>query len=107
MQLLSVKSMMRYGPAEIDRRLGPFLGQRVEAFAGPAGQHHHESVVLHVVLSARGVRLRPRPVAASLRNLFQRRRSLHGPRRSLARGRVMISPARRRPRNPVAVFDLP
>ena len=36
--------------AEVDRRLRPFLGQRVEAFTSPASQHHHESVVLHVVL---------------------------------------------------------
>ena len=50
MQLLSVKSMIRYGPAEVDRRLGPLLGQRREPFAHAAGQHHHENVVEHLTL---------------------------------------------------------
>ena len=45
MQLLSVKSMIRYGPAEIDRRLGAILRQRIEPLAGAAGQHDDEAVV--------------------------------------------------------------
>ena len=45
MQLLSAKSMMRYGPAEIDRRLGALLGQRIEPFAGAAGEHDDQAVV--------------------------------------------------------------
>ena len=43
------------GTAEIHRRLRPFLGQRIEPFANPASQHHYESIVLHVDLSAPGV----------------------------------------------------
>ena len=30
-------------PAEVDRRLGPLLGQRIQPFAHAAGQHHHET----------------------------------------------------------------
>ena len=32
-------------PAEVDRRLGAFLGQRIEPLAGAAGEHDDEAVV--------------------------------------------------------------
>ena len=47
MQLLSVKSMMRYGPPAINGGFRPLARQRVEPFARAAGKHHHESVVEH------------------------------------------------------------
>ncbi len=49
MQLLSVKSMIRYGPAEVDGGLGALFGQGVETLAGSAGEEDDEYVVqLHV-----------------------------------------------------------
>ncbi len=35
------------GAAEIDRRLGPLLGERVQTFAGASGQNHDDDIVLH------------------------------------------------------------
>ena len=46
-QLDSVKSMMRYGPAEVDGRLGPFLGQREQALADASGQDDHQRIGRH------------------------------------------------------------
>ena len=45
MQLLSVKSMIRYGTAEIDRRFRAFLGQRREAFPDSACEQDDEDIV--------------------------------------------------------------
>ena len=51
------------GAAEVDRRFGAFLGQGIESFADPAGQHDHECVVLHLALSVSAHACR-RPVPA-------------------------------------------
>ena len=34
-------------PAEIDRRLGPLLGERIQPLADAPGQHHHDGVIEH------------------------------------------------------------
>ena len=47
MQLLSVKSMMRYGPAEKHRRFGAVSGQRVQTLAGAAGEQNDQRIVDH------------------------------------------------------------
>ena len=47
MQLLSVKSMMRYGPAEKHGRFGAVPGQRVQPLAGTAREQNHQRVVDH------------------------------------------------------------
>ena len=43
-QLDRVKSMMRYGPSEAHGRLGPVLGQGVQALAGTPGQEDRGDV---------------------------------------------------------------
>ena len=48
------------GAAEIDRRLGPLLRQRIQAFAGASGQNHDDDIVLHARPSGCGA-LRPPP----------------------------------------------
>ena len=45
MQLLRTKSMMRYGPAEIHRGLGPFLRQRRQTLAHAARQHDYQHII--------------------------------------------------------------
>ena len=90
-------------PAEIDRRFGPFLGQRVEAFAHATRQHHHESVVLHVTSASAAFACARARGASS----FQRGGACFGLSHSLARGGVMISPARGWSRSPVPSLTCP
>ena len=43
-------------PSEVDSGLGPLLGERIQPFAHPARQYHHQSVVLHLILSVSAAR---------------------------------------------------
>ena len=58
------------GPAEVDRRLGPVLGQGVEPLADAAGQHDDEGVFQHGLFRSRAGVRRSRIIPRGSRPVF-------------------------------------
>ena len=69
------------GPAEVDRRLRPLLGQRIEPLAGASRQHHYDDVVQHGS-SALQDHARRRPVAPAMQQQANTSRTGPGPPRT-------------------------